>query len=267
MRERGGLPNPLLVAVILYLTVAVAWTRFFFVVVGPILSRAFAGAPPTQAALVSLVATGAGELLLPIALYVFIVRPYRLTPILPSRDGTRRWPARLFALGGAAAVTLLGVMVGLGASGWITGAKFAVVGLTEEWSYRGVLTRLFRDRIGLLGAAVVISLLFGAAHWAELTVAQNIQVLSPTFWSGLTFDFLFGLAATFVVWRSGSIWWAALLHAVWDWSQSTPLLGAHLPSWVLAVAVVLGTEIIARLGKVPPLTWTSPTESHPGQEL
>jgi membrane protease YdiL (CAAX protease family) len=118
--------------------------------------------------------------------------------------------AALVATGGAS-VTHTGMPASsLTASGVLWAIVFVLVGWSEELVFRGyVFFRLARD-VGPVAAAIRTSLVFGVAH----AFNQGESVL------GLLQVVLFGLVACFVVWRTGSLWWAAGMHAAWDWSAS-----------------------------------------------
>lgn len=112
---------------------------------------------------------------------------------------------------GGASVTHTGAPPGsLTASAALWGIVFILVGWSEELVFRGyVFFRLARD-VGPVAAAVRTSLVFGVVH----AFNQGESVL------GLIQVVLFGLVACFSIWRTGSLWWAAGMHAAWDWSES-----------------------------------------------
>ncbi|MGF6869368.1 membrane protease YdiL (CAAX protease family) [Paraburkholderia sp. GAS205] len=96
------------------------------------------------------------------------------------------------------------------ASGMLWALVFILVGWSEELIFRGyVFFRLARD-VGAVAAAVRTSLAFGFVH----AFNPNESIL------GLVQVVLFGLVACFAIWRTGSLWWAAGMHAAWDWSES-----------------------------------------------
>lgn len=109
--------------------------------------------------------------------------------------------------------------------GFIQLLAFLLVGLTEEYTFRGylqfTLTRglvsignLFspaRARsIGFWLAAVVTSALFLYAH------TRN----AGEDWLGLFQVFLAGMIFVVALWRTGSLWWGIGFHTAWDWGQS-----------------------------------------------
>jgi len=102
---------------------------------------------------------------------------------------------------------------------------FLLVGFSEEYQLRGYLQfTLTRGLYGLAEklspararmvafwiAAVIMSLLFGALHLGNngenaLGIGQVVLV---------------GLVFSYVLWRTGSLWWAIGFHMAWDWAQS-----------------------------------------------
>jgi membrane protease YdiL (CAAX protease family) len=77
--------------------------------------------------------------------------------------------------------------------------------LTEELAYRGYAMGLLRRHFGVVATLVISSLMFAAAH---LT-----QGLYPT---KLVVYFLFGLGLAVIVWRTGSLLPAMVVHAFGD---------------------------------------------------
>lgn len=103
--------------------------------------------------------------------------------------------------------------------------SFLLVGLAEEYAFRGyLLYSLMRGFWGLAEkispanprpiafwiAGFLSSLLFALAHTTN--GGENYFGLFQVFLAGITF--------VYVLWRTGSLWWAVGFHATWDWSQS-----------------------------------------------
>jgi membrane protease YdiL (CAAX protease family) len=104
-----------------------------------------------------------------------------------------------FALGGAEAVRPL----------LLWAATMLLLGLAEELLYRGYPLATFTDGMGFWPAAVLSSLLFGAAHLAKPNeTAMDIASIV-----------LFGLLWCFTIRRTGSIWFAAGFHAMYDYAN------------------------------------------------
>lgn len=112
-------------------------------------------------------------------------------------------------------------------AGLLWGLAFLGVGFFEEFLFRGYLqfnlTRCFAglvramspttrnaEGIGFWIAAVLISFGFGLVHGSN-------PGESPI---GLLCAGCAGLMFCFVLWRTGSLWWAIGVHAGWDWAQS-----------------------------------------------
>ena len=95
----------------------------------------------------------------------------------------------------------------------ITGAVFFYgigTGIVEEMIFRGVIMRTLEERWNKKVAIIVPSVLFGLMHiiTRELDFLSIIQLLI----AGSIVGILFSL----VTYESGSIWNAALIHAVWN---------------------------------------------------
>jgi membrane protease YdiL (CAAX protease family) len=102
---------------------------------------------------------------------------------------------------------------------------FLMVGFSEEYQLRGYLQftltrgvyglaeKLSPERARVIAfwiAAVIMSLVFGAMHLGNggenaLGIGQVVLV---------------GLVFSYVLWRTGSLWWAIGFHMAWDWAQS-----------------------------------------------
>ena len=84
---------------------------------------------------------------------------------------------------------------------------FLIVGLLEEFSVRGYLLYTLASGIGFWPAAVITSALFLAGHIGN----------SGENWLGLSDVFIIGIFLCFTLWRTGDLWFAVGMHAVWDW--------------------------------------------------
>lgn len=116
-------------------------------------------------------------------------------------------------------------------------AVFLAVGVNEEFTFRGYLLFVFSRRVRFWRAALLLSVLFGAAHLPNhgenaLGILQVVE---------------FALLMCFTLRRTGTLWFAVGFHAAWDWAETffygTPdsgLLGTgrflgtsfHGPSWL-----------------------------------
>jgi len=89
-------------------------------------------------------------------------------------------------------------------------AAFILVGLAEEFSFRGYLQYTLTAGIGFWPSAIILSCLFGVAHWG------NPGETKPGLLSVVCFALLF----CFILRRTGNLWWAVGFHAGWDWGQT-----------------------------------------------
>lgn len=106
---------------------------------------------------------------------------------------------------------------------WLVG--FFLVGLAEEFLFRGYIQ--FTLMRGLLGLArrmapdhergVAFSL--SAVVWSGLFFVAHIHNAGETV-TGLAAVFLAGVAFSYALWRTGSLWWGIGAHTTWDWGQS-----------------------------------------------
>ncbi len=111
-----------------------------------------------------------------------------------------------------------------------------LVGLYEEFVFRGYLLHTLEQGIGFWGAAVISSLLFGAVHLGNGSDPWYIAL------SAATFGMLYCLAVR----RTGAIWFAVGLHMAFDFAETflfSPSGGAtvtghlldsslHGPAWL-----------------------------------
>ncbi len=89
-------------------------------------------------------------------------------------------------------------------------AAFLAVGCLEEFLFRGYALYTLATGIGFWPAAVLLSALFGAVH---------LHNAGETWVGGLSAA-LIGMFLCLTVRRSGSLWFAIGLHAMWDYSES-----------------------------------------------
>jgi membrane protease YdiL (CAAX protease family) len=94
--------------------------------------------------------------------------------------------------------------------GALYGIAFLMVGLFEEFSFRGYMQSTLGSGIGFWPAAIILSILFGAIH------LQN----GGEAWFGAAMAGSFGVLAAFCLQRTGNIWFPIGMHATWDWSET-----------------------------------------------
>ena len=161
---------------------------------------------------------------------------------LPPRQafGIRFWQGVLLGFGGL--TFLLGIMRAAGvfhitsvalhgaqAWGWaaLYGFVFVIVGLEEEFRYRGYTQFTLTSGIGFWPTAFCFSFLFGASHIFN----------SGETWIGALNAGVAGLVFAFLLRRSGSLWLPIGTHAAWDWAESyfygVPDSGFVLPGHLL----------------------------------
>jgi uncharacterized protein len=87
---------------------------------------------------------------------------------------------------------------------------FLIVGLAEEFSFRGYLQFTLTTGMGFWPSAFLLSALFGLAH------SRNPGESN----AGLVSVVLFGLLFCLFLRRTGNLWWAVGFHAGWDWGQT-----------------------------------------------
>lgn len=90
------------------------------------------------------------------------------------------------------------------------GLAFVIVGLAEEFAFRGYLQYTFTTGMGFWPSAILLSALFALAH------SRNPGEMK----FGLLVVFFFGLLFCLFLRRTGNLWLAIGFHAGWDWGQT-----------------------------------------------
>jgi hypothetical protein len=90
------------------------------------------------------------------------------------------------------------------------GAVFLLVGLVEDFLFRGYTQFTLARWIGFWPAAVLLSTAFGASHLKNPGES----------WTGALAAGLIGLFFCLTLRRTGSLWFAVGFHAAWDWGES-----------------------------------------------
>src|SRR5207245_719263 len=110
-----------------------------------------------------------------------------------------------FSLGGLAITGPVAIKYGLA---W--GIAFILVGIFEEFSFRGYLQATLGSGIGFWWAALVLSCIFGAIHLSNSGEGKFGALMAGTF----------GVVAAFSLLRTGSLWFAIGMHASWGWAET-----------------------------------------------
>lgn len=116
----------------------------------------------------------------------------------------------IFALHGfrITGVAIQGSTIPVAALQW--GLAFVLVGLAEEFSFRGYLQYTLTTGMGFWPSAALLSVLFAVAH------ARNPGESRPGLISIVGFALLFCLFLR----RRGTLWLAVGFHTGWDWGQT-----------------------------------------------
>lgn len=116
----------------------------------------------------------------------------------------------IFALHGfhPVGIAIHGKTIVLATAAWT--AAFVIVGLGEEFAFRGYLQFTLTTGMGFWPAAILLSALFGLAHAANPGESKF----------GLLSVVCFGLLFCLFLRRTGNLWWAVGFHAGWDWGQT-----------------------------------------------
>lgn len=130
-------------------------------------------------------------------------------------------------------------------------ANTVLVGLSEEWMFRGVLLQALRTRLALWPALLSASVLFGSVHLLNVLVTGQlleaaVQALAA---------FLSGTVFTALLVRTGSIWVPITYHALWDFGTFTSIACARASgdapdlsqgwTWTLPILLVLPNFLYA----------------------
>lgn len=104
--------------------------------------------------------------------------------------------------------TIHGTTIITAAAAWTV--TFLLVGLSEEFSFRGYVQYTLTTGMGYWPAAFVLSALFGLAHMGN--GGENVF--------GESSVVLFGLLFCLFLRRTGNLWWAVGFHMGYDWGQT-----------------------------------------------
>ena len=119
----------------------------------------------------------------------------------------------LVAIGSLHGFSLAGLAVGgLGAVkfGLLWALAFFLVGVFEDFMFRGYLQSALGDEIGFWPAALILAVIFGAIHWNNQGEALFGCVTAG----------MFGFMEAFALSRTGSLWLLFGMHTSWDWGET-----------------------------------------------
>lgn len=98
----------------------------------------------------------------------------------------------------------------LAAAAALSFVGFLLVAMLEETLFRGYAFYTLIDGVGFWPAAVVISIVFAAAH---VTNPGEAKV-------GIAAVFAFGMMLAFSIWRTGTLLWGIGFHLLWDYAET-----------------------------------------------
>ena len=157
-------------------------------------------------------------------------------PVLYDRSRSRhRWPIFIPILMAIAAIMNFAGTDWSAYSGAFLAASLtlALVGFTEEIVNRGLLLVGFRSRLSEGWVWFLTSAMFGLSHLVNIALgADDAGTVQQVF-----FAFLAGTVFYILRRVTGSLWWAMLLHGLWDFSVFAAAVGT--PSDIAAIANVI----------------------------
>lgn len=112
-------------------------------------------------------------------------------------------------------IALHGVRVLKFAAFW--GVLFLVVGLYEDFLFRGYSQFTLTQAIGFWPAAILLCLVFGAVHLPQEKSALGNQGEA---WIGALGAALIGFFFCLTLRRTGTLWFAIGMHTAWDWGET-----------------------------------------------
>ena len=105
---------------------------------------------------------------------------------------------------------------------------FLLVGVFEEFLFRGYSLFTLARGIGFWRSAIALSAIFGLVHRGN----------GGEHWTGLCAAGFIGFFFCFTLWRTGTLWFAVGFHAAWDWGEtffySVPDSGMVAPGHLLS---------------------------------
>ncbi|MDP3195875.1 CPBP family intramembrane glutamic endopeptidase [Tabrizicola sp.] len=121
----------------------------------------------------------------------------------------------------------------------------ALVALSEEWMFRGILFQALKSRLRIWPAVALTSVLFGAIHVLNAFVLGDLRLAAAQSVAAM----MTGLLLIALMLRTGSIWTAIVYHMVWNFgillvayeTAQNPLPEGPLPlsAYLVPLLVVL----------------------------
>jgi uncharacterized protein len=121
----------------------------------------------------------------------------------------------------------------------------ALVALSEEWMFRGILFQALKTRLRLWSAVVVTSVMFGSVHVLNAFALGDLRLAGAQALAAT----MTGVLLIALMLRTGSIWTAVAYHMIWNFgillvgleTVKDPLPDTPLPiaSYVVPIMVVL----------------------------
>lgn len=148
---------------------------------------------------------------------------------------------------------LLPAMLGLPPAGTLLflALNTVLIGVSEEWMFRGVLFQGLRARLPMWPAILCTSVLFGVVH--VLNVFTTGRLLEAAVQAAAAF--MSGMLLIALLVRTGSIWVPIAYHALWDFGtfvtsatsprDQGPADFAHGWTWAVPMLVVLPNFLYA----------------------
>lgn len=126
-----------------------------------------------------------------------------------------------------------------------------LVGVSEEWMFRGVLFQGLRSRFSMWPSIIIASLLFGAVHVLNVvTTGKLVEAIIQS-----VAAFMSGLVLIALLIRTGSIWVPIVYHTLWDLGTFMTSAGGSKPgqpadlsqgwTWSIPILMVLPNFLYA----------------------
>lgn len=119
-------------------------------------------------------------------------------------------------------IALIAALHGFSLGGWALGVRdtvwyaalyalgFLLVGIFEEFLFRGYLQAILASGIGFWPAAAILAVAFGGSHLRNPGEAKYGALMTACF----------ALLAAFSLWRTRNLWFAIGMHAAFDWGET-----------------------------------------------